>query len=72
MSLKTALAHSNSNANNNPFAKIGIIEIFGSLVLSFDMTIHLFHENMKKDYLLGIFLNQRLRLCEIVTIVVVP
>lgn len=42
MSLKTASAHSNSDANNNPFAKIGIIEIFGSLVLSFDMTFTFF------------------------------
>jgi hypothetical protein len=42
MSFKTALAHSNSKANNNPFANIEIKEIFDSLVSLPDITFNRF------------------------------
>ena len=42
MSLKTALAHSNSSANNNPLANNEIEETFSSLVPLSDITLNHF------------------------------
>ena len=42
MSFKTALAHSNSSANNNPFANNEIEETFDLLLSLSDITLNRF------------------------------